>query len=36
MARKILEGEFGPGDTVLVDIKDGVFLFSRENSDIAG
>src|SRR5690606_1802458 len=36
MAKKILEGQFGPGDTVLVDVKDDAFLFSRENSDIAG
>jgi len=36
MARKILEGEFGPGDTVLVDVKDDAFVFSRENSDVAG
>ena len=36
MAKKILQGEFGPGDTILVDVKDEKFVFSRENSEVAG
>ncbi|PJX23882.1 ATP-dependent chaperone ClpB [Advenella sp. S44] len=36
MARKILEGQFAPGDTVLVDVKDDAFVFSRENIEVTG
>ncbi len=36
MAKKILEGQFGPGDTILVDVKDDAFVFSRENNEVTG
>jgi ATP-dependent Clp protease ATP-binding subunit ClpB len=31
LARKVLEGEFGEGDTVLIDAGDGAFSFTRGN-----
>jgi ATP-dependent Clp protease ATP-binding subunit ClpB len=30
LARELLEGRFGPKDTVRVDVKNGIFMFSRE------
>ncbi len=35
LAKRILEGEFAHGDTVLVDVKGDDFEFSRENSEVS-
>jgi len=34
LSKRILAGEFGEGDTVLVDLSDGEYVFSREEAKV--
>ena len=36
LAREMLEGRFGPGDRIRVDVRDGEFVFEREPAAIEG
>jgi len=36
LAREMLEGRFGPGDRIRVDVRDGEFVFEREPAAVEG